>query len=181
MARNTKPLSSQRPLFKLSCVRSSILNNILQALSHPGHMERWRISTNFCKASIKKSCQEDTAAWDQVLDQILFAYRCYPHTSTGEAPYTLLYNRDLPLLVQKLIKCVESYKCANTLGKMIEQSTITLSTAAKMLERMRANQKRHYQHQRATHKFQVVTWFYLRSTMLTRWTLGGNQTTELPD
>ena len=24
-----------------------------------------------------------------------------------------------------------------------------------MLERMRANQKRHYQHQRATHKFQV--------------------------
>ena len=118
-------------------------------------MERWRISTNFCKASIKKSCQEDTAAWDQVLDQILFAYRCYPHTSTGEAPYTLLYNRDLPLLVQKLIKCVESYKCANTLGKMIEQSTITLSTAAKMLERMRANQKRHYQHQRATHKFQV--------------------------
>ena len=41
------------------------------------------------------------------------------------------------------------------LGKRIEQSWITLSTTAKMLERMQANQKRHYQHWRATHKVQV--------------------------
>ena len=41
------------------------------------------------------------------------------------------------------------------LGKRIEQSWITLSATAKMLERMRANQKRHFQQQRATHKFQV--------------------------
>ena len=41
------------------------------------------------------------------------------------------------------------------LGKRIKQSQLTLSTAAKMLERMRANQKGHYQHQKATHKFQV--------------------------
>ena len=53
----------------------------------------------FLKASIKKLCQEDTAEWDQVLDQILFAYRCCPHTSMGEVPYTLLYNRDPPLPV----------------------------------------------------------------------------------
>ena len=39
--------------------------------------------------------------------------------------------------------------------KRIEQLGITLSTAVKMLERMQANQKRHYQHQRATHKLQV--------------------------
>ena len=44
----------------------------------------------FLKASIRKLYQEDTAAWDQFLDQILFTYRCCPHTSTGEAPYTLL-------------------------------------------------------------------------------------------
>ena len=41
------------------------------------------------------------------------------------------------------------------MGKRIEQSQITLSTTAKMLERMQANQKRHYQHCKATHKFQV--------------------------
>ena len=109
----------------------------------------------FLKASITKLCQEDTTAWDKVLDQILFAYRHCPHTSTGETPYTLLYNRDPPLLVQKLIKCIEPYKGENMLGKRIEQSQITLSMAAKMLERMRAIQRRHYQYQRATHKFQV--------------------------
>ena len=37
----------------------------------------------------------------------------------------------------------------------MEQSWINLSTTAKMLERMWANLKRHYQHWRATHKFQV--------------------------
>ena len=73
--------------------------------------------------------------------------------STGEAPYTLLYNRDPSLPVQRLSKCVESYKGDNPLGKSIEQVRITLSTTAKMLEKMRASQKRHYQDKRATHKF----------------------------
>ena len=105
----------------------------------------------FLKASIRKLCQEDTVAWDQVLDQILFAYSCCQHTSTGEAPYTLLYNRDPPLPVQKYI---ESYKGDNPPGMRIKQKRITLSTVAKMLERRRSNQK-HYQYQRVTHKFQV--------------------------
>ena len=100
-------------------------------------------------------CQEDTASWDQVINQILFSYRCCPHTSTGEALYALLYNRDPPIPVQRLIKCVESYKGENPLGKRIEQSGITISTAAKMLEKMRENQKRHYLNGRSTHWFQV--------------------------
>ena len=53
----------------------------------------------FLKASIRKLCQEDTVAGDWVLNQILFTYRCFPPTSTGEGPYTLLYNRDPPLPV----------------------------------------------------------------------------------
>ena len=103
----------------------------------------------FLKASIRKLCQEDPVAWDQVLDETLFAQRCCPHTSTGEAPYTLLYNRDPPLPVQKLIKYIEPNKGENMLGKRIKQSWITLSITAKMLEKMWANQKRYYQHQRA--------------------------------
>ena len=89
----------------------------------------------FMKASIRKLCQEDTASWDQVIDQILFVYRCCQHISNCEAPYTPLYNRDPPLPVQRLIKCVESYKDDNPLGKRIEQSRITLSTAAKMFRK----------------------------------------------
>ena len=43
-----------------------------------GHLNK------FLKVSIRKLCQENTAVWDQAPDQILFVYRCCPHTSTGE-------------------------------------------------------------------------------------------------
>ena len=109
----------------------------------------------FLKASIRKLCQEDNAAWDQVLDQILCTYRFCPHTSTGEAPYTLLYFRDPPLPVHKLIKPMETYKGDNSLAKQIEQSRVTLSIAAKMLGKMRENQKRHYKNRKSVHTFKV--------------------------
>ena len=41
----------------------------------------------FLKALIRKLCQDDMASWDQVIDQILFAYRCCLHTSTGQSPF----------------------------------------------------------------------------------------------
>ena len=93
------------------------------------------------KASIRKLCQENNAAWDQVLDQILCTHIFCPHTSTGEAPYTLLYFRNPTMPIHKLIQPVETYKCDNTLATQIEQSRVTLSMAAKMLEKMRENKK----------------------------------------
>ena len=112
------------------CVRSSILNSILQAPYTSRSNGKMKNFNKFLKASIRKLCQEDTTAWDQVLGQILFAYRCCTHTSIGEVPYTLLYNRDPLWPVQKLIQCIEPYKGDSTLGKRIEQSWITLSTTA---------------------------------------------------
>ena len=82
-------------------------------------MVRQRISISSLKASIRKLTSEDKAAWDWVLDQILFAYRCCPHTSTGEASYTLVYARHPPLLIHNFIKVVEPYKGDNELGKRI--------------------------------------------------------------
>ena len=79
-----------------------------------GKMENFN---KFLKTSIRKLCKEDTAAWDQVLDQILFLYRCCPHTSTREGPYTLLYNGDPPLPVWKLIECIEPYKVKACWGR----------------------------------------------------------------
>ena len=46
---------------------------------------------------------------------------------------------------------MESYKGDNDLGKQIEQSRVTLTIAAKMLEKMRENQKRHYQKWKVQH------------------------------
>ena len=85
--------------------------------------------------------------------------RSYLHTGVAHilllVRHPILYNRDPPLPVQRLIKCVEPHKGDNLLGKRIEQSRSTLSMAAKMFEKMTANQKRHYQNRRATHRFQV--------------------------
>ena len=104
---------------------------------------------------MRKLTSEDKATWDQVLDQILFAYRCCVHTSTGEAPYTLVYARDPPLPIHNSIKVVEPYKGDNELGKRIEQSRVSLSIAAKWLSKMRDRQKRHYLNKRSTHPFKV--------------------------
>ena len=100
-------------------------------------------------------CQEDKEAWDHVLPKILFAYRCCPHISTGESPYTLVHGRDPVLPIHKLIKVTTPYQGENSLGKTIEQSKVTLSIAAKILERMRKNQKRAYEGRKKIHQFKV--------------------------
>ena len=109
----------------------------------------------FLKASIRKLCQEDKEAWNQVLPQIFFADRCCPHTSTGESPYTFVHGRDPVLPIHKLIKVTTPYQGESSLGKSIEQSRLTLSIAAKMLERRRKNQKRTYEGRKTIHQFKV--------------------------
>ena len=125
-------------------------------------MAKQKSLIKFLKASIRKLCQKDNSAWDQVLYQILFAYRCCLHTSTGEPPYTLLYFGDPPLAIHKLIQPMESYKGDNDLGKQIEQSRVTLTIADKMLEKMRENQKRHYKNRKSTHTFKIGNLVLLR-------------------
>ena len=143
--------------------RSLELSNTLSSSYTPRSKAKTEnLKKKYLKASIRKLHQEDKASLDQVLDQILFSYRCCPHTSTGEAPYTLIYNRDPPIPIHKLIKVVEPYMGKNTLGKRIEQSRVSLSIAAKMLEKMRANQKRYYQNRRSTHTFKVGDLVLLR-------------------
>ena len=59
---------------------------------------------------------------------------------------------------------MESYKGDNDLGKQIEQSRVTLTIAAKMLEKMRENQKRHYKNRKSTHTFKIGDLVLLRKT-----------------
>ena len=57
---------------------------------------------------------------------------------------------------------MESYKGENNLGKQIEQSRVVLTIVAKMLGRMRENQKRHYKNRRSTHTFKIGDLVLLR-------------------
>ena len=109
----------------------------------------------FLKASIRKLCQDDKQGWDQVLGQILMAYRCCPHTSTGESPFFLVYNRDPVLPIHKLIKPTIPYRGNFDIGYKIEQSQIALTTAAKNLEKKRALQKKPYKNRPSEHSFKV--------------------------
>ena len=94
-------------------------------------MEKQKTFNKFLKASIRRLCQEDKEAWDQVLPQILFAYRCCPHTSTGESPYTLVHGRDPVLPIHELIKVTTPYQGESSLGKSIEQTRVNLTIASK--------------------------------------------------
>ena len=59
------------------------------------------------------------------------------------------------LPIHKLITVTTPYQDESSLGKSIEQSRVTLSIAAKMLERMRKNQKRTYEGRKTIHQFKV--------------------------
>ena len=83
------------------------------------------------------------------------AYRCCPHTSTGESPFFLVYGRDPCLPIHKLIKPTIPYRGNYDIGYKIEQSQIALSTAAKNLEKKRAVQKKPYANRPSEHKFNV--------------------------
>ena len=74
----------------------------------------------------------------------------------------LHYFRDPPLPVQRFIQPMEAYKGDNSLAKQFEQSRVTLLIAAKMLEKMRGNQKRHYKNRKSVHTFKVGDLVLLR-------------------
>ena len=67
----------------------------------------------------------------------------------------MVHGRDPVLPIHKLIKVTTPYKGESSLGKSIEQSRVTFSIAAKMLERMRQNQKRTYEGRKTIHQLKV--------------------------
>ena len=67
----------------------------------------------------------------------------------------MVHGRGPVLPIHKLIKVTTPHQDESSLGKGIEQSRVTLSIAAKMLGRMRKNQKRAYEGRKTIHQFKV--------------------------
>ena len=100
----------------------------------------------FLKASIRKLCQDDMAD---------LAYGCCPHTPTGESPFFLVYNKDPVLPIHKLIKPIRPYRGEMTITQEMEQTQVTLTTAAKNLEKAREQQKKPSKNRLSQHNFQI--------------------------
>ncbi|KAK3732313.1 hypothetical protein RRG08_055897 [Elysia crispata] len=47
--------------------------------------------------------EHDKAAWPKCLKELVYFYNTTPHSSTGNSPFTLLYDRALTLLLDVLI------------------------------------------------------------------------------
>ena len=67
----------------------------------------------------------------------------------------LVHAREPNLPLHKLIQIVEPYRSTDSLHKRFEQLRVITTVAAKILEKMRANQKRHTNNRKTIHQFKV--------------------------
>ena len=97
-------------------------NSISLVHTHQDLMAKRKILTNFLKPQFTNSVRKTMLHGTKCLTQSYSHTKCCPHTSTGEAPYTLLYFRDPPLPIHKLIQPLEPYKGDDPLPKQIEKT-----------------------------------------------------------
>ena len=80
-------------LTKAMCAQFGI-SKIQTTPYHPqsdGALERFHASLK----GMLKRCGRDIKEWDKLLKFLLFAYRSTPHCTTGYAPFTLLFGREV--------------------------------------------------------------------------------------
>ena len=123
----------------------------------------------FLKDSIRKLCQDDMASWDQVIDQILWAYRYCPHTSTGESPFFLVCSRDPTLPIHKLIKPVEPYNEENSKPKELNSHASFFPQQQRCLLRNTVIKRKAQITDLPNTHFKLVIWSWKRKTTKQSW------------
>ena len=85
--------------------------------------------------------------WDELLGPVLLAYRTTPHSSTGEAPFYLVYGRDahLPTALDFKVPTVKYPIVATEYAKEVSRELKRARAVAKdNIQKAQKNQKRHY-------------------------------------
>ena len=85
--------------------------------------------------------------WDELLGPVLLAYRTTPHSSTGEAPFYLVYGRDanLPTALDFKTPAVKYPIVATDYGKELSLELKRARQAAKVnIQRAQKDQKKYY-------------------------------------
>ena len=99
------------------------------------------------KQMLAKIVSKKGRDWDELLGPVLMAYRTTPHSSTGEAPFYLVYGRDarLPTGLDFSIPAVKYPIVATDYAKELSaELKLAREAAQKSIEKAQAEQKKHY-------------------------------------
>ena len=70
------------------------------SVEHPQTNSQAEAMNKVIVAELKKRLVEAKGVWVDELPQVLWAYRCTPHRTTGESPFNLTYGTDVMLPVE---------------------------------------------------------------------------------
>ncbi|XP_070000758.1 uncharacterized protein [Penaeus vannamei] len=115
------------------------------------------------KAMLRRLCAEQPRQWHRYLSPLLFAYREVPQSSTGFAPFELLYGREVrgPMGILRELWTGEkiaapqvktSYQYVLDLRKRLEE---TMAMARGNLEEAQSQYKRQYDRKTKAHPFKA--------------------------
>ena len=86
--------------------------------------------------------------WDQLIDNVLFAYRSSPHDSTRWTPFLLMYGREahLPIDLTRVLQqeTMDEPDLETKIAKMIEFQKKLHDQAREIVERAQQRQRRQF-------------------------------------
>lgn len=73
---------------------------LTSSVEHPQANDQAEAMNKIIVQELKKKLGEAKGAWVDELQQVLWGYRCSPHSATGESPFNLTYGIDAMLPVE---------------------------------------------------------------------------------
>ena len=94
---NRKQFDNEK--FKTFCYELGI-KLIFTSVAHPQTNEQIEVTNRIIMQGLKKRLDEKKENWVKELNNVVWAYRTTPRTSTGETPFRLTYGMDAVIPVE---------------------------------------------------------------------------------
>jgi hypothetical protein len=125
--------------FEAFCYNNGISHRLV-AIYHPKSNGQAEVAVKHFKRSMKKISRSDSSL---ALVRFLFAHRTTPHTSTGQTPAFLMFNRELQTHLSKIIpstrRKVETSQSRQTRSRTKREHHRTFQTGGSVLCRIGSN------------------------------------------
>lgn len=85
------------------------VKHVTSSVEHPQANGEAEAANKAIVAELKRSLGDKKGAWVNELSEVLWAYRCTPHNTTGESPFNLTYRIKamLPVELGALVKTID--------------------------------------------------------------------------